>query len=265
MMSGRIRLLALLGVAGAWLACSQILDAGSYHVVPALDAGMPDSATCTDPSGFGGKGCFSCPPTNRKEFLNACSGASCSPFDNSQLSGLSPDGGLPALPAPPNPDAGQPPDTGGADTGPALPACSGLSNPVFAAGSSAVTSFLAQAAVKLNGQPTVVFLSAGSCTGITAMLDNDRFTGVATYWDPAIGDPSLAAKQCELDPAGVLMDVGVSDVFATTCQSLPQGLPPTVADYFGPVQVMTLATSSASQRQAISAEALYLIFGFGDQ
>jgi hypothetical protein len=267
MKTGRALLFALPVCGLIGLACNQILGSDSYRVVSS-DGGTADGG-CTNPAGFGGKGCYSCPAVNREEWLNACTDSTCSPFDNARVTRLLPDGSLPDLPPAPVPDAGGSDagsdDGGVTDAGSSLPPCSGLANPVFVGGSSAVKSFLAQAAVKLGGQPTVVFLSVGSCVGVSAMLNNDRLNSVATYWDPAIGDPALAEKQCALDPGGALMDVGVSDVFATTCQSLPLGLPSNIGDYFGPVQVMTVVTSSASAQKAVSAEALYLIFGFGDQ
>src|SRR5687767_8787707 len=43
------------------------------------DAGDGDGDGCV-----GQDGCFACEPTNSAEFLNACSDASCEPFDNSQ-------------------------------------------------------------------------------------------------------------------------------------------------------------------------------------
>jgi len=60
-----------------------------------VDAGTPDAGeSCLDAGG-----CFSCPPTVTREFLNACTGTDCSPFDNAtRLGGLLPDGGLPPLP-----------------------------------------------------------------------------------------------------------------------------------------------------------------------
>jgi hypothetical protein len=62
---------------------------------------------------------------------------------------------------------------------------------------------------------------------------------------------------------GVLADVGISDVFASTCFQLPGGLPATVADILGPVQTMTFVAPAASEQRSISAEAAYYVYGFG--
>jgi hypothetical protein len=62
------------------------------------------SSTSTTSSGMGGMGgagggggCFKGMPMTNDEFLNACTGAQCSPF-TTKLPLLNPDGSLPALP-----------------------------------------------------------------------------------------------------------------------------------------------------------------------
>ena len=54
---------------------------------------------------------------------------------------------------------------------------------------------------------------------------------------------------------GVQADIGVSDVFPSTCMALPNGLPSNVHDFSGPVQTMTFVTPHASTQESISAEA----------
>jgi hypothetical protein len=50
--------------------------------------------------------CYPCTPAAQAHFLNACTSASCVPFDDrTRLAHLLPDGALPPLPAPP--DAGE--------------------------------------------------------------------------------------------------------------------------------------------------------------
>jgi hypothetical protein len=65
------------------------------------------------------------------------------------------------------------------------------------------------------------------------------------------------------DGGGVTADIGVSDVFASTCIALPGGLPSNVQDFLGPVQTMTFIVPHASTQTTISAEAAYYVFGFG--
>jgi hypothetical protein len=86
------------------------------------------------------------------------------------------------------------------------------------------------------------------------------------YWDPNPGvDPTSAAAQlhCALPAGGVMADLGFSDVFAPTCQSLPSGLDALgLRDFTGPIQVMNFAVPIDSQQRSISAEAAYLVYGF---
>src|SRR5207342_3693796 len=59
------------------------------------------------------------------------------------------------------------------------------------------------------------------------------------------------------------VDIGVSDVYASSCpggESLMDG----VKDYLGPVQAMTFVVPTASTQTIISAEAAYLVYGFGN-
>lgn len=65
-----------------------------------------DTGFCTEASspgcqktGADGRGCFGCTPRVTRDFQNACSDATCAPFDDAtRLTKLTPDGGLPPLP-----------------------------------------------------------------------------------------------------------------------------------------------------------------------
>lgn len=66
-----------------------------------------DTGFCTDPqgpsgcqkTGSDGRACFSCTPKTTTDFHNACSDATCTPFDDAKrVTKLLPDGGFPPLP-----------------------------------------------------------------------------------------------------------------------------------------------------------------------
>jgi ABC-type phosphate transport system substrate-binding protein len=144
--------------------------------------------------------------------------------------------------------------------------CSTLPNPVYTTGSTAAKPLLAQIGRILaaqNPQVSLIYLGQGSCTGVDAILNGTPISGSGTTalstWD-ATG----MEQKCDLAAPGIVADVGISDVFATTCFQLPGGLPPTVADILGPVQTMTFVAPAGSQERAISAEAAYNIYGFGN-
>jgi hypothetical protein len=55
------------------------------------------NAQCTAP-GEDGRPCFHCTPKAPAELANACTRATCAPFDEKRLTKLTADGGLPPLP-----------------------------------------------------------------------------------------------------------------------------------------------------------------------
>jgi ABC-type phosphate transport system substrate-binding protein len=139
--------------------------------------------------------------------------------------------------------------------------CSTLTNPVYVAGSSAVKPFLAKVAAelgKLADPITVVYQSQGSCAGVNFLAASSptKLTGTGVIFDEQGAD---IAGGCSLTDNTV--DIGVSDVYAASCgvDSLPDG----VKDFYGPIQAMTFVVPKGSNQTLISAEAAYLVFGFG--
>jgi ABC-type phosphate transport system substrate-binding protein len=227
-----------------------------------------------------------CSGTNKLELENACTNAACVPFDNSRLTACTTDGSV-TCPTAPVSDAGVPaplvvPD-GGWDAGGAI-ACSALPSNypkpyIFGAGSSALSLYVGKIAQAFENQNkgTIIYQIAGSCYGAyTSVLGYtmqqvpaSTGNGTATYFDPLQSDTNGVPlqKTCYIDDPNQLVDFGVSDVFPTTC--LPQlkvsgGLPSNLHDFFGPVQTMVLAVPSGSGQTSISAEAAYMVWGFGN-
>ena len=138
--------------------------------------------------------------------------------------------------------------------------CSKLVNPVYIAGSSGVKPFLAEIGKLLASDPTpvtIVYSGQGSCVGVSSVVQGTLIAGAFAYWD-AVG----TEQSCTVT-APVVVDIGVSDVFATTCAKLPGGLPNNVGDFLGPVQTMTFVAPKVSTQVSISAEAAYFAYGFG--
>jgi len=245
---------------------------------------------CLDPTGFSGLGCSTCAPTDLISLENACTAASCVPFDNArrllQLEGPSE---LPVSPL----NLGGAGGAGGADGGvggeagaarggstgaggggsPALPACAELADEgrlLYVAGSSAAKPFLQQIAQQLVSEDVyLVYVSAGSCVGVDAILASTPITTgaapaiapSATYWSSAASTGSA----CALPRSGVAADLGVSDVFAQTCPGFEfsslDAL--SVRDAHGPIQTMTFAVPATSPHESISAQAARRVFGLG--
>jgi ABC-type phosphate transport system substrate-binding protein len=140
--------------------------------------------------------------------------------------------------------------------------CDTLPGPLYISGSTAIGTLVGEIGKVLAEEPTpdttVIYLGAGSCNGIDAILNGTPLAGSAEYWD-ATG----TQQACDL-PAGQVADIGVSDVFPSTCTPLPDGLPSDIGEFRGPVQAMTFVAPHASTEEAISAQAAYCIFGLGD-
>lgn len=138
--------------------------------------------------------------------------------------------------------------------------CSELKNPVYVTGGGKVAIADLAKALSSSGI-NLVYKLQGSCIAVDAIL-NGTHVGSATdtaasYWD------ATTELTCDLDPLGEVADLGLSDVFPSTCQSLPGGLPSNVGDFFGPVEAYSFVVPKASTQRSISKAAGYFVFGFG--
>jgi hypothetical protein len=210
----------------------------------------------------------------QSQLLNACTPSDCVAFDdNARVKGMRlPDGGLPPVTPLPS-DAG--PAAPGDAAAPVL--CSKINpNPVvYVAGTA--KPYIAALAKSLYGDPlnpiTIVWRGMSSCFAWQEMLMNEAIdfeTGAATgsYWDSSGNELSCQFKTNNADAGNTtapVPDISVSDVFADTCTPLPNGLPPNVNDFFGPVQTMVWVVPKTSPEKAISATAAYYVYGFGAQ
>jgi hypothetical protein len=117
---------------------------------------------------------------------------------------------------------------------------------------------------------TVVWIGTGSCTAVSGIL-TDQPIAPLVQTNPGTGTgfmfPPSGETTCTIPTpdAGtpLLMDIAASDVFATTCGNLPNGLPGNIGDFFGPAQAMGFIVPKASSQQSISATAAYYIYGLG--
>lgn len=138
--------------------------------------------------------------------------------------------------------------------------CSALTNPVYVTGGGKVAIADLARALSASGI-SLVYKLQGSCLAVDAIL-NGTHVGTATDVTASYWDASTELK-CDLDPKGQVADLGLSDVFPSTCQTLPGGLPSNVGDFFGPVEAYSFVVPKASTQKAISKAAGYFVFGFG--
>lgn len=139
--------------------------------------------------------------------------------------------------------------------------CSNLPNPVYVTGAGRVA--IAELAKALTSSGiSLVYKLQGSCLAVDAILNGTPIGTMAdltaSYWDAA------TELKCDLDPEGNVAALGLSDVFPSTCQSLPGGLPSNLGDFFGPVEAYSFVVPKASTQKTISKAAGYFVFGFGN-
>ena len=143
-----------------------------------------------------------------------------------------------------------------------VPTCASLPDPIYVAGSSAIRPLLTTVGAKLaaaaTAPSTIVYVSTGSCDGVNTIVTGATVTAGAKY---ALPNGTLA--DCTLPSAGQAIDVGMSDVFPTSCPDITTALLAGVGDFAGPVQSMNFVVPKAATQTTISAEAAYLTFGLG--
>jgi len=269
---------ATLGAIAASGGCSTLYDLdystgnASSAANDPQEAGISngDAIAALTPANDGGLG--ACVDTDSATLNAACTNALCIPFDNTmRIQGYVPGSMLPPLPEAGAPSTGAPNDGGTANdagsdaaarTPAPLPPCSSLPAPVYVIGSTGLAGLAAELAELAAVTPiTLVFEAAKSCDGAKAIIQNETAFDVgdttATYWDVA-----GTAQTCAIDEASKYADIGLGQLFADACLTLPQGAPG-VGDFLGPVTPIDMVVPTGSTQNAISAEALYYTLGLG--
>lgn len=148
---------------------------------------------------------------------------------------------------------------------------------LYIAGPDSMINVLKGVAAALWEEDTHVFYKGyPSCLGTTAIVNNAPTTPdpaeigtpqahLVSFWP---GDPDIE-MECDLpydaeDPGEpeIPADIVLSEVFPTTCASFPNGLG-SVRDFQGPALGFGFLVHPDSPAQSISAEAAYLVYGFG--
>lgn len=276
----------LAGLSGAAIAlaiasCTLIIERrGTQCDTDADCSGFPHAAcdekkhVCVDITCAAGD-CV-CNPTTSNEILNGCPRGLCSPFDNGRVKGLLADGGLPE----PEADAGTPPTWtydcssggaggGGTGGGPALPPCEAAgTDPLYIVGPDSIKPLLVWVAehYAADKKTRVIFQANSSCTAVDLMYKPSEYleygqTPFKTWYYDGLGGEHL----CEVQSSTTRPDIGLSDVYPQTCGYNTSGTDPTVVDTLGPVQAMgfIVPKHEKSTQKSISAEAAYMIYGFG--
>ncbi|NUO54254.1 MAG: hypothetical protein HOV80_35870 [Polyangiaceae bacterium] len=147
--------------------------------------------------------------------------------------------------------------------------CADLPNPVYLQVGDTQEPLMKRLGQKLRENTpnpiTIIYKTSGSCTNIDAIYNGTLLTTNPSYV-PSMAemptwDPSQPSPTCDIDPAGVDLDVTNSNVFIDACTATP--MPMGIAAFTGPVQPYLFVVPEASTQTAITAEEAYFVFGFG--
>jgi hypothetical protein len=145
--------------------------------------------------------------------------------------------------------------------------CYKMPNPVFIAGTSAAKSAL-QAIAKQLTDISIIYQTPDSCIALTDVVGVQAATGANVVTTSLAPDGTTPACALTGDPANPdeAVNIAVSDIFPATCQSVLGSGGITAGqqiDVLGPIQGQTIDVPSASKATSISAEAAYVVFGYG--
>ncbi|NUO52718.1 MAG: hypothetical protein HOV80_28050 [Polyangiaceae bacterium] len=165
----------------------------------------------------------------------------------------------------------------GARTASAQACDMGSGQVLYIAGPDSMINVLRNVAAALWSEDVHIYYKGyPSCLGIQNIVNNEPTTPdpaeigtpaahQATFWP---GDPDMEMT-CDLpfdgadsDEPEIVPDIVLSEVFATTCANYPNGLG-SVHDFQGPALGFGFIVPPDSPATSISAEAAYLVFGFG--
>jgi hypothetical protein len=266
---------SLTAAALAWAAasgCSLLVDRSDQCRTDAdcahFDSSHPlcKAGVCVA-SGLGPPGCYFGAPSNQSHFANACSTSQFVSYDNCGRLGICrTDVPFPDAVVPPK-DLGMVPAIVKPQPTPVVP-CVHPTRPnlIYATGSTNLLPLLRAVAPLLaaNDPPyTVIYQPQTSCRGAGSMFEADAAKRMirdikdnyAFFYD------DMGTKNyCLLHPDGNPVDIGESDVYASTCGYQPKE---GIADYIGPIQAITFVVPSLSSQRSISAEAAHYVFGTG--
>jgi hypothetical protein len=122
--------------------------------------------------------------------------------------------------------------------------------------------------VALSGNadsPTIVYSGQGSCTGVGAILGAALTTGTFKYYN---GTTGVAGADCTLASSTRHTDLGVSDVFPTSCPAVTQDQLTTASvqdfhNFFIQSMNFVVPASDTTAPTTITADAAYVTFGLG--
>jgi hypothetical protein len=138
-------------------------------------------------------------------------------------------------------------------------------NPVYIAGSTTAKPFIQNLAKALGSSVSLIYAPEPACNGLDDVLASPAQQEDAT---PSFASPTKGFLTCT--NAGTTypafnVDIGLSDVYATSCIAPQLTVGTGYADWLGPIQAFEFVVPWTSSEFSISADAAYVVFGYAAQ
>jgi hypothetical protein len=143
-------------------------------------------------------------------------------------------------------------------------------HPVYIAGASEAKAYLQSLAGALGSSISLIYAAPSACVGLSDIATPGQTEGTAAFsYITTAGVLETCTGAAGAPYPAPYVDVGVSGVFATTCitPQIPNPLPATLKDWDvgTPVQPEEIVVPWTSTQNSISADAAYVVFGFGGE
>jgi hypothetical protein len=145
--------------------------------------------------------------------------------------------------------------------------CTALSNVFYIAGGSAAKPHLLALAGVLGTTVSIIYSAPTACLGlydITAAPAQTESSS-ASYLNPTTGKAVSCTGAGGTPYPAIYVDIGVSGAFPSSCITPAITLGPGYQDFQGPIEPFEISVPWGSSQNSISADAAYVVFGWGGQ
>lgn len=142
-------------------------------------------------------------------------------------------------------------------------------NPVYIAGSTASKPFLVSMAKVLATTSTpvsIVYAGSASCQGLADVASTPTMPDISAAWSYINSSGTFVSCFTSANvQENFIADIGVADVYPSSCLNPMVTPSATQTDFHGPIQPMEIVVPWTSSEFSISYDAAYTVFGFAAQ
>jgi hypothetical protein len=145
--------------------------------------------------------------------------------------------------------------------------CTALTNVVYIAGGSAAKPHLLALAGVLGTSVSIIYAAPTACLGLYDITASPAQTesSSASYLNPTTGKAVTCTAAGGTPYPAIYVDIGVSGAFPASCITPAITLGPGYQDFQGPIEPFEISVPWGSSQNSISADAAYVVFGWGGQ